>query len=308
MAPRLPPSGEQFVLESAHAHAVVTEVGATLRRLVLGGEDVVLSFTEDEMSGDGRGQVLAPWPNRLGDGRYRFEDVEGSVPLNEPDRRNAIHGLVRWQAFRPAMRSASEVLLETVLYPQPAYPWRLRLVVRYALSDDELAVAIVATNESGRPAPFGIGFHPYLAAPLGADKAAVDLPATRHLRLDDRGLPNGEELVADSPIAPLLGGAPLGNAIFDDCFAGLSRGADGRFTVSYAPDTAAGRRILVRGDEAFDYVMLYSADQLRGEERRGAVAIEPMTCPPDAFRTGESLVRLEPDEEFRAGYSLALGS
>src|SRR5579863_9320876 len=104
----LPPSGRQHVIAHGTGEVVVTEVGATLRSYTVAGAAVVDGFDESELCSDGRGQVLAPWPNRLGDGRYRFDEIEGAVPLNEPDRHNAIHGLVRWQAFRPAMRSASE--------------------------------------------------------------------------------------------------------------------------------------------------------------------------------------------------------
>jgi aldose 1-epimerase len=305
----LPPSGEQFLLASGSARAVVTEVGATLRLLELGGQPVLLSFGEDELCRDGRGQVLAPWPNRLGDGRYRFGDVDGVVALNEPERHNAIHGLIRWSAFRPAMKSASEVVLETLHQPQPAYPWRLRLVVLYGLTEEEVSVSVVATNESATPAPFGIGFHPYFAARNGADRASVSLPAARHLLLDERGLPRGIEATAASAHGALLDGlAPLGDAVLDDCFTGLEMGVDGRWAASFRPDAAALRTVVVRGDAAFGHVMLYSADQLGGDERRSAVAIEPMTCPPDAFRSGEGLVTLEPDEEFRAGFSISLGA
>jgi len=305
--PVLPPSGEQFLLESGTARAVVTEVGATLRSLELGGEEVLLSFAEHELCHDGRGQVLAPWPNRLGEGSYSFDGVEGVAPLNEPERHNAIHGLVRWSSFRPALRSASEVVLETLLQPQPAYPWRLRLVVLYSLTDRELAVTVVATNESGRPAPFGVGFHPYFAAPRGAGAAAVALPAARHLLLDERGLPTGSEAVASSANGALLSGEEaLGEAHFDDCYAALPAGADGRWSVVFTPVAGAPRRLALRGDGAFSHVMLYSADQLSGNERRSAVAIEPMTCPPDAFRSGEGVVALQPAEEFRASFAISL--
>ena len=80
----LPPSGEQFEIEAGSFRAVLTEVGATLRTFDAGGVEVLDGFSATESSSAGRGQILAPWPNRLQDGRYSFEGVEGRAPLNEP--------------------------------------------------------------------------------------------------------------------------------------------------------------------------------------------------------------------------------
>jgi galactose mutarotase-like enzyme len=38
--------------------------------------------------------------------------------------------------------------------------------------------------------------------------------------------------------------------------------------------------------------------------KRRALAIEPMTCPPNAFRSGEALVTLEPGESHTAAWGL----
>ena len=68
-----PPSGEQFEITHGSQQAVVTEVGATLRAYRVDGVEVLDGFGAEELATGGRGQVLAPWPNRLGDGRYTFE-------------------------------------------------------------------------------------------------------------------------------------------------------------------------------------------------------------------------------------------
>ena len=101
----LPPSGRQFEIRHGDQHAVVTEVGATLRHYAVGGKPVIDGFDVDDMASGGRGQVLAPWPNRLGNGRYTFEGQAERVPLNEPERANAIHGLVRWLQWTPVAQS-----------------------------------------------------------------------------------------------------------------------------------------------------------------------------------------------------------
>lgn len=305
----LPPSGAQFLLRAGTSRAALTEVGATLRLLEFGGESVLLSFEDGELCRDGRGQLLAPWPNRLEDGRYRFGETEGVAAWNEPERRNAIHGLLRWWPFAPVSVTESSVVLAAVLIPQPAYPWRLRVEATYALREAGLSVAVAATNESGSAAPFGLGFHPYFLAAGHADDAALLLAARTHLLADERGLPRGAEPLADfTAAAPLTSGNRLGEAVLDDCFTDLEIDGDGGFAVTFWPQAGGDRRIVVRAQGAFSYVMIYSADQLKGRERRRAVAIEPMTCPPNALRSGEGIITIEPGATFRAGISISLES
>ena len=58
------------------------------------GRELVDGYRTAEMSSSGWGQVLIPWPNRRQDGSYEFDGRHYQLPLNEPERRNAIHGLV----------------------------------------------------------------------------------------------------------------------------------------------------------------------------------------------------------------------
>ena len=115
-------TGDQWVIGHGHQRAVITEVGATLRSFTVEDRPVIDGFGPDEWSHGGRGQVLAPWPNRLGDGRYSFEGVEAQAPLNEPERGNAIHGLVRWMPWRMVGRAQNRVSMACELRPSPAYP------------------------------------------------------------------------------------------------------------------------------------------------------------------------------------------
>src|SRR6516165_4903392 len=136
----LPPSGVQHEINRGRHRVVVTEVGATLRTYTFDGADVIDGFTVGEQSPAGRGQVLAPWPNRLQDGRYRFDGKSYQLPLNEPEHRNAIHGLVRWATWTTADREPHRAVMEHVLHPQPGYPFSLRISIEYALTDSGLRV------------------------------------------------------------------------------------------------------------------------------------------------------------------------
>ena len=121
-----PASGEQHVIAYRGQQAVVTEVGATLRTYAVDGGEMIDGFALDERASGPRGQVLAPWPNRLGDGRYAFGGHECQAPLDEPERGNAIHGLLRWLPWRLESRSESRVVMGGTLFPQPGYEWSCR--------------------------------------------------------------------------------------------------------------------------------------------------------------------------------------
>ena len=157
-----PPSGEQYGIAHGDSEAVVTQVGATLRRYSVGALDVIDGFGVGARATDGRGQVLAPWPNRLTDGHYEYRGRRCQAPLNEIGRHDAIHGLVRWLDWTLVERDPAAVTLACAVRPQPGYEWHLHLEVTYALDESGLTVTLEAVNADREPAPFGVGFHPYL--------------------------------------------------------------------------------------------------------------------------------------------------
>jgi aldose 1-epimerase len=301
-----PPSGIQHEIRHADQVAVVTEVGATLRAYSVGGLDVLDGFSVDEPSSAGRGQVLAPWPNRLDGGRYEFDGRRGAAPIDEPELGNAIHGLVRWLPWLLASKTDEVVALGCVLHPQPAYPWRLELGLEHRLVKDGLEIVARATNASAEAAPFGIGFHPYLTVGIPVDDVRLTIPASRRLTTDDRALPVGEEDVAGTEFDFTVG-RPVGAATrLDTCFTGLARGSDGRSRARL--ESADGERgVEVWGDDAFGYLQVYTGDTLEpASRRRQAVAIEPMTCPPNAFASGVDVIRLEPGASWSGAWGIAL--
>jgi len=299
-----PRSGEQHEIRHGDHVVVVTEVGATLRAYSAGELDVLDGFAVNEPSPAGRGQVLGPWPNRLDGGRYTFAGREGRAAIDEPELGNAIHGLVRWLPWRVGWTSEDAVALECVLHPQPAYPWRLELGIEYRLGADGLTVGARATNASAEPAPFGIGFHPYLTMGIPVDAARLTLPASRRLLTDERALPVGEVDVAGTAF-DFTGGRPIGATRLDTCFTGLARGSDGR-SRARVETTGGERGVEVWADEAFGYLQAYTGDTLEpASRRRQAVAIEPMTCPPNAFASGIDLIRLEPGAAWSGTWGIA---
>ncbi|HLW44806.1 MAG TPA: aldose 1-epimerase family protein [Acidimicrobiales bacterium] len=298
------PTGEQWVIAHGHQEAVVTEVGATLRSYTLGGNDVVDGFGPTEWSHAGRGQVLAPWPNRLGGGKYEWRGVKAQAALDEPALGNAIHGLVRWLPWRLEAHAQNVVSLGCTIRPTPGYPWSVELRCEYRLRRDGLVVTTQATGAADMAAPFGIGFHPYLTVGTETvDSATLTLPADRRLVLDTRSLPTGEVQDVSRTELDFTQGRVLGRTRLDTPFTILRRGTDGIARASLE-DPTSGRGVEVWVDDRFRYLMCFTADTLEPERRRRSVAIEPMTCPPDAFRSGRDLIVLEPDESWEGSWGL----
>lgn len=285
------PSGQQVTLSAGGYDAVVTEGGATLRTLTYGGRPLVAGFGAAEMSTSGRGQLLLPWPNRLQDGRYTFGGKEHQLPVTEVARGHASHGLVRWAAWTVRERSAAAVDLGLRLLAQPGYPWSLDLSARYTLSADGLTVTVTAANLSSEPAPFAAGAHPYLAVGGLVDDVngwELDLPAATALAVDDRMIPTGRRDVAGTDL-DFRGGRRIGDTALDTAFTDLERLPEGTVEVGLR---RAEEAVTLWMDEAHRWVQVFAGRRAAGEPLRTALAVEPMTAPPNAFRSGEDLLVL----------------
>jgi aldose 1-epimerase len=253
------PSGEQFELAAAANRVVVVEVGGGIREW----DGVLLGYGAGEMCSSGRGQILAPWPNRLAQGRYDWDGEKLQLPLDEVGSGSAIHGLVRWASWRAVEREQARVVLEHVLHPQPGYPFALRLRVDYRLGGSGLTVRTEAENVGARPCPFGAGHHPYVLAPSG--------------RVDD--------LVLD--------GERVGERQLDE-----THHVPGGWRIEVG-------EIAIWADGSWPWLQVFTGD-LPDVQRRG-LAVEPMSCPPQAFRTGEGVIRLEPGERWSGEWGIEVG-
>ncbi|HEY7692981.1 MAG TPA: aldose 1-epimerase family protein [Gaiellaceae bacterium] len=288
------PSGDQVELTLGNQRAVVVEVGGGVREYSVDGRDVLDGYSVVERCPSGRGQLLIPWPNRIQDGRYEFDGRGHQLPLTEPDLGNAIHGLVRWAAWRVGEREPGRVVMGHTIHAQPGYPFTLALEVEYALSKNGLSVRTTATNMGADSCPYGCGAHPYLT--LGTptiDTLVLQAPGRQVLVHDERDLPIGSEPVAGTEF-DFRQARRIDATVLDNAFTDLERDADGRARVILSdPDT--GRSLALSVDEHYPYLMLFTGDPLPDVNRR-ALAVEPMTCPPNAFRTGDSVIRLAPGE------------
>ncbi|WP_261567044.1 aldose 1-epimerase family protein [Frankia gtarii] len=293
----LAPSGRQVELVHADSSVTITEVGGGLREYTIGGAPVLDGYDVATMASRGRGQLLLPWPNRIADGRYPFGGTTHQLPVNEVALGNASHGLTRWSAWELERLGPAAVRASFILRAQSGYPFTVGFAAEYRLADDGLTVTMTATNLGSQPAPVGMGAHPYLTT-VGADGATVraddvelTVPAATRLETDDRSIPTGARAVAGEPFdfrRPRL----VGSLALDTCYTDLDRDPDGRARVRLG--APGGGSVTVWMDETWRYVQVFTGDTLGPQERRRSIAVEPLTCPANAFNSGDGLRVLEP--------------
>jgi len=290
------PSGRQHELVQGVQRAVVVEVGAGLRSYHAGGRDVVDGYRRDETCEGGRGQLLIPWPNRIADGRYSFAGRDLQLRVNDPKTSSAIHGLTRSMTWRLEDTARDRCTFALDLQAHDGYPFRLGLEATYVLDSGGLTVQITAVNRGDGACPYGAGAHPYVRLGDGAliDGALLHAPANTTLETDARGIPTGVEVPVDATDLDFRTPRRIGSLVLDAAFTHLSAGDDGITRISLtAPGGDDG--VTVWMDGTLPFAMIYSGDTLADvPRRRRGLAIEPMTCAPDAFNSGAGLIVLQP--------------
>lgn len=297
-----PLSGRQLSLRHGDYTAVVVSVGASLRLLRFGGRDLVRSASADRIRPNYRGALLVPWPNRVVDGSYTFDGVAHQLGLSEPERGHALHGLLAWADWATVEQSDSSVRLRATVVPQEGYPFRLTVEVTYTLDDDGLTTSVTALNTCPHAAPYGVAPHPYLVAGDGrVDEWTLRLPAATVLEVTpDRLIPTS--LIPVSGDFDFRAPRQIRSAFLDHAFTDLQYD-DGMATVRVTGADGHGAAVSFGRD--LPWVQVHTGDLPADPagSRRG-VAVEPMTCPPDAFNSGTDLVVLQPGAEHTASWRI----
>jgi aldose 1-epimerase len=296
----VPLTGDQYQIEAGPYRATATGLGAGLRELEHDGKPLIHGYDADELPPAGAGQLLAPWPNRIDGGRYTFGGEDHQLALSEPTRSTAIHGLTRWAPWTCVRHDADAVVLRSVPHGQQGYPFGVEIDAEYRVdAATGLHVAITARNRGRRAAPYGNGWHPYLTVRTpSVDECELTLPAAQWLPLDDRGIPSGPPRLVDGTDYDFRQARRIGTTQLDTALTALTRdgdsGTDGR---AWAHLTANGTTVSMWAGQGYRWLQVFTGDPLTPDRRRKAVAIEPMTCPPNAFVTGHDLLVLQPGDE-----------
>jgi aldose 1-epimerase len=299
----IPLTGAQFEIAAGDYRATVTELGAGLRELHHRGKPVLAGYEADELPPAAAGQLLAPWPNRVDAGRYSVAGATLQLDLSEPARGNAIHGLTRWANWTPDVHQADRVLLSHILHGRSGYPFCLRIEAEYRLHPDAgLQVSVTASNPGARPAPYGTGSHPYLTAGTPViDDCELTLPAASWLPTTDRGIPAGPLEGVDGTRFDFRQTRLIGSTRLDHALTTLDRGEDGRAWVQLAGTDGSVR---LWAGQGYRWLQVFTGDPLDEPHRRRALAVEPMTCPPNAFASGTDLITVEPGGSVRHSWGI----
>ena len=294
-----PASGTQYVLEHGDDRVVIASVGASVREFIHRGRPLVRAFDADVVRPNFEGALLAPWPNRVVDARYTWQGAALRLAVSEPDRGHALHGLVGWLEFERVGGSGQTLELRAFVEAQTGYPFRIELRVAFELDAAGLRTTVTATNVGSGTAPFGTGPHPYLVAGDGAvDDWTLDLPADEVQLVSLPRLLPGDVVAVAGTEFDFTTPHPIGDTFIDHCFTGLRRDASGIATVRVL--AADGSGVGMSWGAECAWVQVHTAD---GSGRSG-LAVEPMTCPPGAFNTGQDVVALAPGASTVAAWTI----
>ncbi|WP_433007534.1 aldose 1-epimerase family protein [Kribbella sp. CA-294648] len=292
------PSGAQWEIRAGEYVGTVVSVGGGLRGLSYAAREVVIGYPEDQPAKAGIGQHLMPWPNRITDGKYTFQGVDQQLYLTEPPRSNAIHGLTRWANWERGDDGTDESFVELAhrLHGQPGYPHQLDLTLTYQLDPTTgLTITARATNIGTSDAPYGYGSHPYLTVGRQIDECELEFTAESWLEVTpDKLSPIGLAPVAGSQY-DFQQAHKLGDLDIDNAFTGLPPTWEVRLT-----DPETGNTARLTSDTK--WMQLYTAGALG----RAGLAVEPMTCPPDAFISGDDLVVLKPGNDHATSFTISV--
>jgi aldose 1-epimerase len=310
-----PLSGTQFTLEHEGYSAVVTSVGASLRLLKRGDQDLIVPFGADDIRPRFRGATLAPWPNRIVDGKYSFEGNDYQLPITEVERGHALHGLLLWTEFNPVLHGNSSITLSAEIQPQDGYPWRILVETNFSIDSQGLLQTVEATNLSDTPAPWGTAPHPYLVAGISPlNEWILELPATEYLSVTETRL---SPLCLNSVASEsendfdFLQPRQIGLVEIDHAFTGIRRSKDGIATVRLTE--VSGNGVEMSWGTELPWVQIHTADlpsNLKSDGHRAGLAVEPMTCAPDAFNStnyefDSGLIVLSPGQNTRASWRIS---
>lgn len=291
---RVHSSGQTLLLTAGDYRATIVSVGAGLAELSYRGRHLVIPHKPEEMPQAHLGKVLIPWPNRIANGCYQFAGHEYQLPINEHGSKAAIHGFLAWRDWEVSEQSAQTVTLRAFLPPSYGYPFSLISQVTYALDEEKgLSVEIVSKNIGQSVAPYGVGVHPYLTCDLACvDRYLLTLPAEQVFTVDAQSNPIDLHAV-DELNLNFLSPKQIGAQTIDRTFKACCHEWEMQIV-----DPLQALTVSMRADQP--WIQVYSGEKLN----RKGLAVEPMSCPPNAFNSGTDLILLEPEQEHRLSFHI----
>ena len=271
--------------------ALISTEGAALIGLSVDSFNLIEPSTRDGLYA---GKILAPWPNRIRDGKYSFNKNDYQLPINEVSKNNSLHGLVANSLWEITFQNQSKVILEYLLDQPAIYPGKLQLQVTYEIIESGIEIAVLSENIGDISTPYGVSIHTYLVAgeSVKNNELFLQIPADQFLVVDaERLLPIKLQPV-DGSNFDFINSKKISDQFIDHAFKYSSK-----YPRSISLLNAEGQGAEMIFDEQSKWIQIHTADRDLQADSRMAVAIEPMTCPPDAFNSGIDLIVLEPGKK-----------
>jgi len=291
-------------LKSGEYLAVIPAFGGNLNELVLLKDgklhNIIASDKNIEtLSGSSsnfyRGAKLSPFPNRINKGKYEFASKEYQLAINAPP--HALHGLCWNLPFTikeqlATNNSAKLVLSANYKSLHDGYPFSYTIEIEYILEQHNFKCTTRITNTSEQAIPIGDGWHPYFSTGSKVNNLKLQLPPNKQLELDKGLIPTGNYLPGNYFSKPTL----LYTTQLDHCFElDVVEGIAETRILDQSKNIC-----IVIWQQGYKFIQVYTPPD------RKSIAIEPMTCAPDAFNNKMGLTVLQPKEsaEFYFGVRL----
>ncbi|MDX2301631.1 MAG: aldose 1-epimerase [Microscillaceae bacterium] len=249
-----------------------------------------------------KGSKLSPYPNRIREGKYTFEGIDYQLDINFPHENNSIHGFLDDQVFE-VLEEAHSTMYASLLLSHHydgninGYPFPYKIKVLYSFDiHNTLRVNTLIKNTGDRNMPLGHGWHPYFRTGNPIDSWEIQFAPTHQYLLDEKMIPTG----ATAPFTEFQGFKPIGDFDFDTAFALNSSHEAQTFRIRDLSKNLEINVVQETGPNKYNFSQVFSPPH------RQSLAIEPMTCAPNAFNNQIGLIVLAPGATIGFEYQIQI--
>lgn len=283
--------------------SVIPEYGAKVQEIVLKKDSRLISILDNEsdpscVTNDNwhKGEFLIPFPNRIRSGEYEFNGKKYNLDINMSNEENAIHGIMFSKEFilDTDIAGNSITLRHSYDGSNQGYPFPCTVTYMFSLYPQIVSCDISVMNTGTQTLPLGVGWHPYFSLGANVEELELKIPRATTIEVDEKMIPTGEKSeFNDYEEFSIVGDTSFdtGFKISDISAVTSIRNKETDVTIELEQTS---------GDQGFNYVQIFTPPS------RKTIAVEPMTCPANAFNSKESLIKLNSQETWRGSFRIYL--
>lgn len=284
---------------------ILTSYGAALNKLIFttqsGFKNLMLAYEKQEdFDSQYRNVALAPFANRIKDGKYQFEGENFQLPINRPSENNALHGFLYKKSFQVTemKRGMNDCEIELLFKAdeEVGFPFKYNQTINYKWNGyDNLIITATVENTSDKNMPYFFGWHPYFKLSESVNDSTLQFEAMHKIEVDSQKIPTGNVV----PFSEFNALKNINESSFDDAFE-LKQDP----TVVLKSSSLGVQLDLNFSDcdLPFKYLQIYTPKD------RESIALEPMTSFANAFNHQKDLCVLKPGEKRSSTFEINLSS